>query len=598
MLNSDTSQGVYAPLCQTMSDSESEEELLHRNHQHARLQPKSTNAVRTASNLTRIENHLMFSTTEILGNYTNVTGNEYERTNGTSTWTNTVTKEGMSGSRKVLFFLSIGLCVFVIVGFLWLLPCSDTATCSSGEKGAKTHNWLRDYEKIELKGVINTAAGLKGRGKNLIFMYRSDRVFVEFDEGEHHTNGIISLIGRGGQVGWYDEMPEEPKSIDCSLVDVNKNGQPDCLVVGQMGQLGALDPISGEWLWSWRAGNASKIPEDSVDFPLILPDLNGDGVKDLLQIGLSEGNQHNGLTLISGATGRILGKSYTVAECECIHRLAIDRDFRITLSCWRNESSVAFSKSLEDLYQMWTNTPLRAEILTKPETIEQHRLLGQRKNTENQYNIYPVGGKELIVENRGKCPHHCNMTVRLIDEKHNHELLIRNGSGVYGMVPTSLSLNSSRSAVSGFIMKFWEWTPASGEFFESRRRREFPEVVRNHTHSPLEPILRMRVLREVVLMILFNATDTRVINTSQNNIVQFCLEEHGEEIFCQPDLNYQENSLLIADLDDDGSQELISYYTTFISSDNEKENWRLITYVQLLRLESELAKLSDFEGVN
>ncbi|XP_059615413.1 uncharacterized protein LOC132260978 [Phlebotomus argentipes] len=595
MISSDTSQGVYAPLCQTMSDSESEEELLHRNHHHARLQPKSGNAVRTPSNLTRIENHLMFSTTEILGNYSNV-----ERGSIPPTWTNTLPeRKGMSGVRKALFCASIGLCILVTVAFLWLLPCSDSATCSNGEKGMKTHNWLRDYEKIELKGVINTVAGVQGRGKNLIFMYRSDRVFAEFEDGEHHTNGIISLIGRGGHVAWYDEMPEEPKSIDCTLVDVDKNGQPDCLIVGKMGLLGALDPVSGEWLWhiNTRGANSSRIPEDSVDFPLILPDLNGDGVKDLLQIGLSDANQHNSLILISGATGRVLGKSYTVMECESIHRLTIDKDFRINLSCWRNESSVAFSKSLEDLYRLWTNTALKVNILSRPESIEQHRLLGQRKNTENQYNIYPAGGRELIVENRGKCPHHCNMTVRLTDERHNHEVLIKNGTGIYGMVPTSLSLNTTRSAVSGFIVKFWEWTPSSGELFSSRKRREFPEMVRNHTHSPMEPMLRMRVLREVVLMILFNSTDTRVINTSQNNIVQFCLEEHGEEIFCQPDLNYQENSLMIADLDDDGSQELISYYTTFISSDNEKENWRLITYVQLLRLESELAKLSDSDSV-
>ncbi|XP_055707749.1 uncharacterized protein LOC129804457 isoform X1 [Phlebotomus papatasi] len=594
MINSDTKQGVYAPLCQTMSDSESEEELLHRNHHHARLQSKSTNPARTPSNLNRIENHLMFSTTEILGNYSNVEGGHVP-----ASWTNTLPeKKGMSGGRKILFFLSIGLCIFVTVGFLWLLPCSDSATCSSGEKKIKTHNWLRDYEKIELKGIINTVTGLKGRGKNLIFMYRSDRVFAEFDENDHHTNGIISLIGRGGQVAWYDEMPEEPKSIDCTLLDVDKNGEADCLIVGQMGQLGALDPVSGEWLWhiSPRIGNSSKIPEDAVDFPLILPDLDGDGVKDLLQIGPSETNQHNSLFLISGATGRILGKSYTVAECESVHKLTIDRNFRINLSCWRNESSVSYVKSLDDLYRLWTNNALKVDALSKPETIEQHRLLGQRKNTENQINIYPSGGKELIIENRGKCPHHCNMTVRLMDEKQNHEVLIRNGTGIYGMVPTILSLNTTKSTLNGFIVKFWEWTPAAGEFF--RKRREFPEIIRNHTHSPLEPILRMRVLREVVLMILFNSTDTRVINTSQNNIVQFCLEEHGEEIFCQPDLNYQENSLLIADLDEDGSQELISYYTTFISSDNEKENWRLITYVQLLRLESELAKLNDSEGLN
>ncbi|GAB0095562.1 uncharacterized protein DMENIID0001_109580 [Sergentomyia squamirostris] len=608
MINTDSSQGVvYAPLCQTMSDSESEEELLHRNHNHARFQGKLPSVTsRAVNNITRIENHLMLST-EI--NYNNVTGNDFEGQNVPPTWTNTVPeKKSMSTPRRVMFFASIGLCVFVTVGFLWLLPCSDSATCTGGGKAPKTHNWLRDYEKIELKGMINTVAGLRGRGKNLIFMYRSDRVFAELDDGEHHTHGIISLIGRGGQVAWYDEMPEEPRAIDCGLVDVNKNGEPDCLVIGELGQMGqeigALDPISGEWLWhtTLKSGNMTKIPDpdDCSDFPAILPDINGDGVKDLMHLVVGDTSQCNNVILISGINGQIIGKRYAVSDCGDVHKLGIYHDFLVHVSCYRNHSSFVFSLHLDTLYKAVTGKEIRLETLTHSKLIGQHIRMGQRRNTVNQLSIYRNGGKDLYVQNRGKCPHSCNMTIRLVDDKHDHELPIRSGKGAYGMVPTILNISSSKGMVSGFIIKLWEWTPSSEEpsFANIRMPRDFPEIVRNHTHSPLEPILRMRVLREVVLMILFNATDTRVINTSQNNIVQFCLEQHGEEIFCQPDVNNQENSLLIADIDNDGSQELISFYTTFISSDNEKENWRLITYVQLLRLESELAKLTDSESTN
>jgi hypothetical protein len=70
-------------------------------------------------------------------------------------------------------------------------------------------------------------------------------------------------------------------------------------------------------------------------------------------------------------------------------------------------------------------------------------------------------------------------------------------------------------------------------------------------------------------------------------------EKKTEENLCQPDLNYQENSLLIADLDGDGEQELVSYFSTFVN-ENEGgayDKWKLKTHIQLLRLESELPKL-------
>ncbi|KPJ02058.1 hypothetical protein RR46_09870 [Papilio xuthus] len=67
---------------------------------------------------------------------------------------------------------------------------------------------------------------------------------------------------------------------------------------------------------------------------------------------------------------------------------------------------------------------------------------------------------------------------------------------------------------------------------------------------------------------------------------------------CQPDLEYQEQSLKIADLDGDRSNEIISYYSTFIAPEsytpknsNPYDNWELTSVVRVIRLESELPKL-------
>jgi hypothetical protein len=108
------------------------------------------------------------------------------------------------------------------------------------------------------------------------------------------------------------------------------------------------------------------------------------------------------------------------------------------------------------------------------------------------------------------------------------------------------------------------------------------------------------------MLIVFNSTNMKVENASQSNIVQFCQRTTGSkeksaekksdtDSICQPDLNYQENSILITDIDGDGSKELVSYYSTFVNENNSgditADRWKLKTFIQLFKLETELPKL-------
>lgn len=259
----------------------------------------------------------------------------------------------------------------------------------------------------------------------------------------------------------------------------------------------------------------------------------------------------------------------------------------------------------------------------------------------------------MIVENYGICPGSCNVTVTLLDysEQKGNPKIIRNfnGTRMYGMVPARLSFNNSanpsESGVHGFVIKFWEWSlndtdktderphqmdkrmttqsSSTTEFnrFDDvlRKKRSWDSLGHNmngsdqrnnsnnnnngfnkqkNVASTLSDKInsavlasQMRLIKETVVLIVFNSTDTRIENTSQRNIIQFCRSDSKCTEICQPDLNYQENSVLIADLDQDGSQELVSFYSTFVENENEVNKWKLMTYVQLLRLESELPKL-------
>lgn len=596
--------GMYSPLSQNMTDSDSSEEEIH-----------------TRRNMPAPEMH------EIDYSNCNNIDDRFVRQNvddDNVAILNTSSKtEAMGPIRKCLFVLSIFLCIFTIVLFL-NLPCTeDSMSCPAMIDRIKTHNWLRNYENIEFKGTIYVVNGLRGRSKNLVAMYRKDKRVGDNETGPRKTNGIISLLGGTGGVAWYNELMNEPMNIDCSLIDANVDGNPDCLVVDEFGEISCIDPLTGTFVW--HIADRTKKNTELLSFPLVLPDLNNDKVNELLV------NSINSLIIVSGRNGLKIGSRYVLKECSFIHKFQLDVHYKVSFICIKNETEVQIVKPLVELYRtIATNQSIELGPLRHhPTSINQHKFYGQRKDTVSQRNIYSISGKQLIVENNGRCPESCNVSVELIEQKNGRNNILRNfnGSQMYGMVPAILSFNASGvNTKSGFVVKFWEWAgPESDVNFHNKPKRStsnefnlFTNILKqkrawrqplhdddvqyryersmNIQNSTKDSILksRMRLIKETVILIVFNSTDTKIENTSQSNIIQFCQGEQTE-IECQPDLNYQENSLMIADLDQDGSQELVSFYSTYTyngdNDTNDSSNWQLITYLQLLRLEAELPKL-------
>ncbi|XP_030561142.1 uncharacterized protein LOC115762905 [Drosophila novamexicana] len=634
----------------------------------------------------------------------------------------------MSTRRRICFIASLLLCLFAVVGFVWIIPCGNadgTGACPAPVDRQKTHNWLNNYTKIELRGGVNVVAGLRAWENNLIFLYRGDVFFPEFRPSNHKRNGIISLIGSSGAVAWYDETVDEPVAIDCTLLDVDSNGKPDCLVIDEYGELGAINAASGEWHWRFKDHAAHKL--DAYDFPLILPDIDGDGVLDILLISSLSLEQRtktfvqrqqqpgspaaaqlearNVLRLLSGRRGRPIGEGFRVHDCQKLSRLQLDTAaaaggssgvgsgtasaamLNISYNCWRNNTELQRSKTLAELYALITNKSLVGRRLLPASKIAQHRRYAQRKEMDAQRNVYVLSGRELLVENRGKCPD-CNVTLKLSETRDGRHNMLHNftNSGMYGMVPAQWHFKNTKSKMSGFVIKFWKWHSPSNQpqtqsnsgnnsvdkshnytnsssssssisskninairekdkskdksYSKSQQQQhkkqqqrlkrdsldhEFPadqvefdafehllplqkreaftmpaknQSKANASQSQLMKNYKMQMITETVILVLFIGADTRIENTSQSNIIQFCRNDRNEMI-CQPDLNNQENSMLIADLDSDGSQELVSYMSTFVQANDEPtSDWKLVSYVRLLRLQAELPAFYDQEKRN
>lgn len=646
MPNGDLPQGMYTPIPQNMTDSESEEEFHLQSHVRSSIKLKYAteqgNALGTAVSCNRYSDHdrvqidsmpdVRFAN-NYLGNHTDAPSNHFHGLNDADNVAilNTNLRKGqpMTSMRKFCFVVSMFVCVLTVALFVWVLPCSNSSTCPAPSDRIQTHNWLRNYERVELKGAINVVRGVRGRGMNLVFMYRGNKIFGDDEDSNQplaKRNGIIALMGANGQVGWYDEIVNEPNVIDCSLIDVDANGEPDCLVIDEYGEIGALSPMTGQWLWH-VAEKTSNDP-DKLSFPLVLPDLDRDGIKDLLIACAIDNGTYNSLKFISGATGRPIGSSYTITKCSYIHKFQLDANLKLSFNCINNDTENRVTRPLAELYSLMFGHSIQFDAAAKVE-LSQHKFYGQRKETISQRNIYSVSGKQLIVENNGVCPDACNVSVTLLDEQNGKPVIIRNfnGTHMYGMVPARLSFKQSsdpsKTAVHGFVIKFWEWgtnktrptnninviKSNASEFnkfdgiLRKKRAWNLPNTKATPNKNNDESIssvkfststlssTHMRLIKETVVLIVFNSTDIRIENTSQSNIIQFCRTSDSKTEVCQPDLNYQENSVLIADLDHDGSQELVSYYSTFVENESQRNKWKLMTYVQLLRLESELPKL-------
>ncbi|XP_011294495.2 uncharacterized protein LOC101898035 [Musca domestica] len=776
-------QGIYAPLNQAMSDSESEEEIhnstkhrqIHRQHElflqqqpqlnlnaksrvppnTLNLQPKSYQQNRRKllierqrqldrnlyqnSQLRNIDSkhiangHKMDNThsnsiqntylRSVMmsdvgmpsesggpcdsGNNFSSFSNEYDERNqtdadnvailGGNDCTKDIPLEPMSPARRCCFIASLLLCVLTVIVFVWVIPCSEDGSCPAPIDRVKTHNWLNNYTKIELKAGVNIVTGVRSWENNLIFLYRGDAFFPEFRLDNSKRNGIISLIGSSGAVAWYDEMEDEPVAIDCTLLDVDKNGRTDCLIVDEYGELGAINPVSGQWHWRCKERSPQKV--DALDFPIILPDLDRDGVFDILMVtsaatdrqsnkhsarkgdatNRSEVSQRNFLRILSGRNGQPIGEGFKVIECDIVRKLQLENGQTVSFNCIHNKTEAQRSKTLAELFSLITNKSLIGQKLVPASKISQHRHYGQRKDIDSQRNIYSLNGRELIVENRGKCPEDCNVTFILSENRNGKAYTVRNftSSGMYGMVPAQWHFKNTKPNMSGFVMKFWKWkteSSSSGQTSasssnprgnETAQKTQTAKMKSKATKSPTKdntsktykqnhvqseednqrhsghqrelkhdeeeydafehvihkrssfdvdfiaprskrststsnttnkktsgPNLlmndyKMQLITESVILVLFIGTETRIENTSQSNIVQFCRNDR-KAVVCQPDLNNQENSMLIADLDQDGSQELVSYMSTFVQTSEGSQDWRLVTYVRLLRLQSEL----------
>lgn len=353
-----------------------------------------------------------------------------------------------------------------------------------------------------------------------------------------------------------------PIRLDCSVIDVDASGITDCLLLDEQG-LKAIETISGEVIWHVHSHDVRQIVQ-FLSFPVKLPDYNNDKINELLSI-----HRGRSLILICGKTGSALS-SINIEFCQEINNLS-SKNNNIIFSCSKDGESTMMKVSFDKIWSKFKN----ASFVVIPTEL---------KKPITKDNIYIIGTRKLIINNDGVCPN-CRGTIELkeTNSKKIDFWAYNNASimtpKIFHFQPTKANLELFKGHINGFILKIWHW---SSDPKQSIQKRTVDS--KNTTYF-------INTISERVVLITFNDTNIHVINASLSEINQICFARI-EEYICQPDIKSQEKSISVGDLDQDGSQELISYSSSYVIKEDSL-NWMLVSSIKVIRLEAELPKLYE-----
>ncbi len=158
--------------------------------------------------------------------------------------------------------------------------------------------WETSFDDV---GIFSSprAVDLTGNGiKDLVFG-AGKRELVETEIG------VVALNGETGEVLWSIPARDEIFG-SAAILDITENGMPDIIIGGRSASLFAIHGQTGDIIWEFLSDTHFYAARDKgyLNFynPMIIPDQNGDGLKDIL---IANGGD---VTVPPGDPGRPTGK--------------------------------------------------------------------------------------------------------------------------------------------------------------------------------------------------------------------------------------------------------------------------------------------------
>ncbi|POI34911.1 hypothetical protein CIB84_001335, partial [Bambusicola thoracicus] len=116
---------------------------------------------------------------------------------------------------------------------------------------------------------------------------------------------VVALSGMNGSTLWSIQLPEETRSVQCKGLSLGSPAEPICLVTGTAKFLSLLSASTGKTIWTL---NSIHLSDGILAAPAAtLPDVDGDGIRDIVVLALKETQPDVFFVLVSGKTGTALG---------------------------------------------------------------------------------------------------------------------------------------------------------------------------------------------------------------------------------------------------------------------------------------------------
>ncbi|XP_020025201.1 protein FAM234B [Castor canadensis] len=200
--------------------------------------------------------------------------------------------------RTSVFLLTLGISMVLVLLCAFLIPCPprDLHSTWSRPLGFQRGGDLSPLELADVNGD-----GLR----DVLLSFMTPRN-GSAGGGSGPNANLVCLSGMNGSTLWSTPLPEEAQHIMCLDLIPGSVAEPICLVTGTRKMLSAFNATSGKAIWTL---NPSHLSNGTLAAPVVvLPDLDEDGIQDLVVLAIGETQPDLCFLLVSGRTGSPVGR--------------------------------------------------------------------------------------------------------------------------------------------------------------------------------------------------------------------------------------------------------------------------------------------------
>ncbi|KAM5262753.1 protein FAM234B [Ctenodactylus gundi] len=200
--------------------------------------------------------------------------------------------------RTSVFLLTLGISVVLVLLCAFLIPCPprDLHSTWSRQLGSQEGGDLSPLELADVNGD-----GLR----DVLLSFATSRNWSAIG-GSAPAANLMCLSGMNGSMLWSSPLVEEAQDITCLDLMAGSMAETICLVTGTRKLLSAFNATSGKAIWTL---NPNVLPNGTLAAPaVVLPDVDKDGVRDLVVLAIGETQPDLCFLLVSGRTGSPVGR--------------------------------------------------------------------------------------------------------------------------------------------------------------------------------------------------------------------------------------------------------------------------------------------------